>query len=217
MKTFLSIGSGPGIGLATAVRFAREGYRVVLSARTTDKVERLAEQLTAKNYNAEARTVDVGNPESVARLVADVESASSVDVLHFNAASMRVATLDDQPRQSFNSDLAVNIGGALVAVQAVAKEMAKRGSGSILLTGGGLALYPHPEYLSVSVGKAGLRALAHAIFEPLKQKGVHVGTVTVAGLVTTAEDAAAVAEEFWRLHDQPVGSWEVEKVYTPKG
>lgn len=33
MKTFLSIGSGPGIGLDTAIRFAREGYRVILTSR----------------------------------------------------------------------------------------------------------------------------------------------------------------------------------------
>ncbi|CAN7522197.1 SDR family NAD(P)-dependent oxidoreductase [Rhizobium rhizogenes] len=36
MKTFLSIGSGPGIGLATAKRFAAEGYRIILTSRNQD-------------------------------------------------------------------------------------------------------------------------------------------------------------------------------------
>ena len=54
----------------------------------------------------------------------------------------------------------VNIGGALVAAQAVAPKMSERGLGTILLTGGGFALQPLPDYLSLSIGKAGIRALA---------------------------------------------------------
>ena len=218
MTTFLSIGSGPGMGLATAERFAREGFDIVLSARSADKVQGLADQLKAKGYKAEVRTVDAGDPASVAKLVSEVESAhGGIDVLHFNAASMRNQTLADQPRDSFNTDLAVNIGGAAVAAQAAAPKMLQRGSGSVLFTGGGFGLQPHPEYLSLSIGKAGIRALAQGIFEPFKKKGVHVATVTVAGFVSTAEDANAVAEEFWKLHSQPSGSWEVEAMYTPKG
>jgi hypothetical protein len=41
--------------------------------------------------------------------------------------------------------------------------MTERGSGTILFTGGGFALEPHPEYLSLSIGKAGIRALAHGL------------------------------------------------------
>jgi hypothetical protein len=75
---------------------------------------------------------------------------------------------------------------------------------------------PPPEDLSLSIGKAGIRALAQGIFESFREKGVHVATVTVAGFVTTAEDAANVAEAFWTLHSQ-TDAWEVETVYTPKG
>lgn len=218
MSTFLSIGSGPGMGLATAERFAREGFQIVLSARNEGKVRDLAEQLKAKGHKVEVRTVDAGEPANVAKLVEGVErDFGGIDVLHFNAASMRNQTLADQPRDSFNTDLAVNIGGAAVATQAAAPKMLRRGSGSVLFTGGGFGLQPHPEYLSLSIGKAGIRALAQGIFEPFKEKGVHVATVTVAGFVTTAEDADAVAEHFWQLHSQPKGSWEVEAMYTPKG
>jgi NAD(P)-dependent dehydrogenase (short-subunit alcohol dehydrogenase family) len=218
MKTFLSIGVGPGNGLATAERFAREGFQVVLSARNEAKTNELAEQLKVKGYKAEVRTVDAGDPASVAALVSEVEGAfGGIEVLHFNAASMRKATLADQPRDTFNSDLAVNIGGAMAAVQATAPKMTARGSGSVLLTGGGYALHPHPDYLSLSIGKAGIRALAQDIFETFKEKGVHVATVTVGGSVTTTKDADAVAEHFWQLHSQPSDAWEVEVAYTPKG
>lgn len=216
MKTFLSIGSGPGMGFATAERFAKEGFRVVLSARDQVKAEDLARQLKAKGYEAEARSVDSSNPESVASLVADVEKqVGPIDVLHYNAASMRKATITDQPRDSFNGDLAVNIGGALVAAQAVIPKMSERGAGSILLTGGGFALEPSPDYLSLSLGKAGIRAMAHGLFESLKAKGIHVATVTVAAFVDPGSNAAqAVADQFWKLHRQQKDEWTVESTYT---
>jgi NAD(P)-dependent dehydrogenase (short-subunit alcohol dehydrogenase family) len=216
MKTFLSIGSGPGMGLATAERFAKEGFQVILSARNAGKTKQLADQLKAKGYEAEIRAVDTSDPASVTALVADVEKQfGGIDVLHYNAASMRKATLSEQAPETFNSDLAVNVGGAQVAAKAAAPKMLERGSGSILLTGGGFALQPSPDYLSLSIGKAGIRALAQGLFEPFRAKGVHVATVTVAAFVDPgSKDAEAVAEEFWQLHSQPKGEWTVETTYS---
>jgi NAD(P)-dependent dehydrogenase (short-subunit alcohol dehydrogenase family) len=215
MKTFLSIGAGPGIGFATAERFAREGFQIVLAARGAAKTHQLAEKLKSKGHTAEARTVDSGDPESVAKLVAEVEKQyGSIDVLHYNAASIRKATLAEQPRNTFVDDLAVNIGGALVAAQAVAPKMEERKSGAILLTGGGFALAPHPDYLSLSIGKAGIRALAVGLFEPFREKGIHVATLTISALVSPeSEEAAAIGEHFWRLYDQPKEAWTAEARY----
>jgi short-subunit dehydrogenase len=216
MKTFLSIGAGPGIGFATAERFAKEGFQVVLAARTIAKTQELAERLISKGYKANVRKVDSSDPKSVAELVVEVQKQHGIDVLHYNAAAARKATLSEQPRDSFNDDLAVNIGGALVAAQAVAPKMEEQKSGAILLTGGGFALAPSPDFLSISIGKAGIRALAHGLFEPFREKGIHVATVTVFALVTPeSKEASSVAEQFWRLYSQPKDSWTVEANYAP--
>jgi NAD(P)-dependent dehydrogenase (short-subunit alcohol dehydrogenase family) len=217
MKTFLSIGAGPGMGFATAERFAKEGFQIVLAARSAAKTQQLADQLKSKGHKADARTVDSGDPESVAKLVAEVEKQyGSIDVLHYNAASMRKAALAEQPRSSFVDDLAVNIGGALVAAQTVAPKMEERKSGAILLTGGGLALAPNPDYLSLSIGKAGIRALAIALFETFREKGIHVATLTIAAAVAPeSKEAASVAEHFWRLYSQPKGAWTAEAQFGP--
>ncbi|GAB4071092.1 SDR family NAD(P)-dependent oxidoreductase [Ancylobacter sonchi] len=217
MAVFLSIGTGPGIGLATAERFAREGFHLVLSARDTGRVTALAAELQAKGHKAEVRGVDVADPAAVAALVAGVErDLGPIDVLHYNAAAIRQATLADQPAETFNADLAVSIGGALAAAKAVTPAMAARGRGTLLLTGGGFALAPHPDYLTLSVGKAGLRALAQGLFEEMTGKGIHVATVTVAGFVSAGSPHVAnIAEHFWQLHAQPAGSWTLERTYTP--
>ena len=216
MATFLSIGSGPGIAYATAERFAKEGFQIVFSARNAAKTQQLAQRLEALGYKVNARSVHADDPKSVAALIADVErDTGSVDVLHYNVASLRAANITDQPAETFIPDLAVNIGGALVATQAVLKKMLARRSGTILLTGGGYSLQPNPERLTLSIGKAGLRALQQALFEPLKQQGVHIASVMVMETVLPdSKDAEDIGEHFWKLHNQPSGSWTQEVQYS---
>ncbi|MGH8729429.1 MAG: SDR family NAD(P)-dependent oxidoreductase [Burkholderiales bacterium] len=214
-RTLLTIGAGPGMGLATAERFASEGWRVVLAAQNQEKVLQLAESLKAKKLQATARRVEAGDAADVAALVKSVHADyGAIDALHYNAASMRQATILDQPPESFASDLTVNIGGALVAIQAVAPLMFQRGEGTILLTGGGYALSPNPDFLSLSIGKAGIRALAQGLFEEFKAKGVHVATVTVAAAVKPGSaEAKAVADHFWAFQTQPRDQWSWEVRY----
>ena len=73
MKTFLSIGAGPGIGIETAAQFAQQGFRVILSARSLDKVSALTEDLRAQGFEAEARGVDVEDSQALVDLIREVE------------------------------------------------------------------------------------------------------------------------------------------------
>ena len=109
MMTFLSIGAGPGIGLETAERFAREGFQVILSARNEAKTHELADQLKAKGYKAEARTVDAGDAASVATLIEGVEREfGGIDVLHYNAAAARQSTLAHCTGRASSSDVSTD-------------------------------------------------------------------------------------------------------------
>lgn len=215
MKTFLSIGTGPGMGLATAERFAQAGYRVVLSARTRTKLDVMAAELNNRGYAAQVRIVDAGDPSSVNDLIAAVvQEHGAIDVLHYNAAALRQATVMDQPLDSFLPDLAVNIGGALAAIHACLPGMRQAKSGSILLTGGGFGVVPHPDFLSLSVGKAGIRTLALGLFETLRADGIHIATVTVSAYVKPgSQEAIEIAQLFFELHSQSAQDWRPEFVY----
>jgi hypothetical protein len=94
--------------------------------------------------------------------------------------------------------------------------MEERKSGAILLTGGGFALAPHPDYLSLSIGKAGIRALAVGLFEPFRKKGIHVASLTISALVSPeSKEAAAIGDHFWHLYNQPKDAWTAEAHYGP--
>ena len=215
MKTFLSIGSGPGIGLATAERFAREGYRVVLTSRNQTYVAEQVKALTLAGHPAAARHVDAGDIASVVNLVNEAESQfGSIDVLHFNSAAIHDGTVETQPVEDFVQDLTINIGAGFAAIKGALPGMAARKQGTLLLTGGALARSPHPDYLSLSVGKAGVLGLAQGLFAALKNQGVHIATVTVGTAVAPNSRAAReIAELFWTLHAQAHADWTPEAVY----
>jgi len=215
MKTFLSIGSGPGIGLATAARFAREGYRIVLTSRNKHYLSEQVAALKASGLQAESRFADASDISSIDELVRSVETETgSIDVLHFNSAALHDGTLETQSVERFIEDLTVNIGAGFAAVKAVSPGMIERGEGIILLTGGIFATHPNADYLSLSVGKAGLRNLVFGLSESLKEKNIHIATVTVGTLVAAGSDESEdIARAFWNLHAQPRSEWAAEAHY----
>lgn len=215
MKTFLSIGSGPGIGLATAKRFAKEGYRVVLTSRNQTYLAEQVKALKLAGHSAEARHVDAGDIDSVVALVHAVESQfGSIDVLHFNSASIHDGTVETQTIEGFLQDLTINIGAGFAAIKEALPGMVARKEGTLLLTGGALAKSPHPNYLSLSIGKTGVLGLTKGLFDALKNQGVHIATVTVGtGVAANSPEARAIADLFWTLHAQANDQWTLEVVY----
>ena len=210
---FVSIGAGPGMGLSTAERFAREGFDLVLTSRDLTRLQSSAEQLR-KNTGRRVETValDASSVDGVQRL-AETYGAKT-GVLHYNAAAMQKTDLLDSSPETMKQNLSVDILGALAAVKYFAPFMEKKQKGTILLTGGGLALTPNAEYLSLSIGKAGIRCMTEALFPQLSAKGIHLATLTVAAYVNAgSQEAAAVADAFWKLHTEAAGAWTWEAMF----
>lgn len=215
-KTYLCLGAGPGIALSTAIRFAKEGFQVIMASRNREKQGRIArafEEFTGKKPQMEI--VDVGNADQIMSLAASIPD---IDVLHFNAAIIHAQTLQEAKWHDLENDIRVGITGALFALKAFAPAMLERQSGSILLTGGTLAINPLPQYLTLGIAKSGIRNLAECIFDQFRESHVHVATVTVGTAVEPgSKKAADIADLFWRLHDQPTDRWTWEATYGMKG
>ncbi|MEV0615861.1 SDR family NAD(P)-dependent oxidoreductase [Nonomuraea sp. NPDC050404] len=207
MPGVVIIGAGPGIGRSVARRFARESLPVALISRTGDALG-LEGALT---YRADCAD------EDGLRAALDAAArgfAGTPDVVVYNAAIIRPDSPGEANAKVQLDAWAVNVVGALVAASHVAPAMARRGSGTFLLTGG----MPEPKarYVSLSLGKAGVRALVAMLAEEYGPSGVHVAGVTVAGTVApgTAFDPDDIAEHYWRLHTQPRDQWEQEVLHT---
>lgn len=216
MKVIAIVGMGPGVSLAVAKRFAKEGYSVAGIARRPETLKEQIDALKAIGAKATGHVADSGDSASLsAALGRIVTEMGDPDVLIYNAAGVRFKPLADLSAAEFNADLQVSIGGALAASQAVLPSMRRAGRGTILFTGGGFAFEPMPALASLGVGKAGIRNLAYSLYADLKDTGVHVGTVTICGPVKagTVFDPDKIAQAYWTLHAQPKGSFEREIMF----
>lgn len=202
------VGFGPGMGAALARRFAEGGYAVVALGRDPARHAALA------GGGVEFRAADAGDPASLAAALPD-----GAEVLLYNAyrATMAEPGPSALDPAALVEDFRVNVAGALAAARAVLPGMLRAGRGCVLFTGGGLALDPTGwlPAASLAVGKAGLRSLALALHAELAPRGVHAGTVTVAGAVApgTPFDPARIADAFWELHRDPPGAFRAEAVF----
>jgi NAD(P)-dependent dehydrogenase (short-subunit alcohol dehydrogenase family) len=208
------LGVGPLIGLAVSCRFAREGFRVVMVGLDGAFLEVQRQELPG----SAAHVCDLGDPEAVERLFQRIAAEhGDAQVLVYNASAGARCTASALDPAQLEKDLRVNVSAPLVAARAVLPAMRRAGRGTILFTGGGLALKPQAELASGSVGKAAIRQLALCLHEELKPEGIHVATVTVAGFVQkgSAFNPDLIAETYWQLHAEPRDRWRSEVMLTP--
>jgi short-subunit dehydrogenase len=199
-----------------AQSFGHEGFRVALIARQISKLETLSQSLKEEGIESLAVAGDAGEEGSLRDAIGTVHAeAGMTEVLIYNAAAMHQATPTKLTLARLNQEFQVNVGGALIAVQAVVPAMRSAGFGTILLTGGGLALNPAAAVSSLSIGKAALRSLAFSLFQELQPEGIHAATVTICGMVQdgTHFGPAKIAAEFLKLHRQSVDDWTPEVIY----
>lgn len=196
------VGAGPGVSAAVARNFGSKGYRVALVARNATKLETLAAELRKQAIETFYVTADASHSESLsAAFVAIRDQLGEPDVLLYNAAAITKSTAIALDEQQVIEDFKVNVVGAITSVKEVVPRFLERKEGAVLFTGGGLALYPNPDYTSLSIGKAGIRSLAYSLAQELKPNNVYVGTVTISGFVSpgTYYDPDRIAEKYWEL------------------
>jgi NADP-dependent 3-hydroxy acid dehydrogenase YdfG len=203
------IGAGPGIGAAVARRFARAGLPVGLIARKPETIA--ATRATMRGAVTAEALADAADEHALrAALGAVAGELGPIDVLVYNAGLIRQDVPGELSTAEHQYAWAVNVVGAITAVVHVGPGMADAGRGTILLTGG--MPEPVPDVVSLSLGKAGVRALTRLLATQYGPAGVHVATVTVGGTVApgTAFDPDDIAEHYWRLHTQARQDWERE-------
>jgi NAD(P)-dependent dehydrogenase (short-subunit alcohol dehydrogenase family) len=215
MSGAVIIGAGPGIGQAVARRFAREGLPIALIARSDKTLEAAAEAIASTGVRVVTYAADSTDEGALRSALDEVAGEFGLpDVVVYNAAIIQADAPGELSVAAQLNAWAVNVVGALTAAAHVAPAMARRGSGSFLITGG--MPEPRSQYVSLSLGKAGVRTLVTLLDQAYGSSGVHVASVTIAGAVApgTDFDPDEIAEQYWRLHAQPQSQWEREALHT---
>lgn len=203
------VGMGPGIGYSLAKKFGIQGFEIGTIARDEDRLQQYELSLLKFGIASSYAVADARNSQELKTALRKV--GTNPRVLIYNVAVVERSSVGTLSAEKLVEDFKVNVAGALVAVQHVLPSMLKSG-GTILFTGGSFAHMPNPHYTSLSIGKAGLHALAACLAREYEPQGIHVAIVSVWGKVAagTRYDPNLIAQEFWKLYTQPRGQWEKE-------
>ncbi|MEV0103715.1 SDR family NAD(P)-dependent oxidoreductase, partial [Nocardia sp. NPDC050789] len=178
----LVIGAGPGLGASIARRFAREGYRPVLTTQHRDRASGLAAQLTGEGYTAAGFAIDLMDPADVARVVTTVgECFGRIDVLHFNPSAWREKDPLQLTAAELLDDVMLGVGALLPAVQA-ARPFQRAGS-RVLVTGSAAADKSWHRAASLGVQKAAVRNLVTSLDATLAPDGIRAVAVQINGML----------------------------------
>ena len=206
-KTIFVLGAGNGCGNRVAEKFGENDFRVVLMARNPEHLAAYEAEFKRKGIEVYTQVADASKPYSVTKAFDELKARfGTPDVLFYNVG---ITGLDTEIKGDKDVDLLVerykvDVAGAYHAIlQVLGKEFSQK-PGTVLVTGGGLAMYPMYDYLPLSMDKAALRAMCLALHEELKKQDVFLGTVTVTGVIAPGEkcDPALLAEDFWKLYTE---------------
>jgi NAD(P)-dependent dehydrogenase (short-subunit alcohol dehydrogenase family) len=222
-KTALIVGAGEGLSASLARLFAREGIRVALAARRTEKLGALCTETGAQAYACNAT-----DPGEVERLFGLVEREIAIpDVVVYNASARARGNFIDLVPADVAQAIAVSaFGGFLVAQQAV-KRMLPNKHGAILFTGASASVKGYPQSASFAMGKFALRGLAQSMARELSPQGIHVAHFVIDGGIRSAArvehadrpdsmlDPDAIALGYWNVLQQPRSAWTWELELRP--
>ncbi|OLT51728.1 SDR family NAD(P)-dependent oxidoreductase [Cellulosimicrobium sp. CUA-896] len=206
MTTLAIVGAGPGLGLAVARRFGREGFSVALIARDAAHLEDLAARLRAEGVTAAGFVADARDRAALrGALDAAADALGPVEVLQYSPIPARefMKPVLETTADDLVGPLEMSVLGPATAVQQVLPGMRALGRGTVLFPNGGSAVRPRDAVTGTSVAFAGESAYAQLLHEALAPEGIHVAQLIIPLGIGGGEpdhDTDALAERLWSLH-----------------
>ncbi|MEO8611813.1 MAG: SDR family oxidoreductase [Chloroflexota bacterium] len=195
-KVVIITGASSGIGAATARLLADHGCKLVLAARSEDKLQALAESLAAETL---VIPTDVTIPQDIVKMVdKTIEKFGQLDVMFANAGIYIPGQVAEGDPDAWANLMNVNVDAVLRCVHAVLPHMRAQHAGDILVTSsisGHIDIHWEPIY---SASKHAIQGFVHTLRRQVAKDGIRVGAIA----------PGAVANELWGFSDPT----EIEKV-----
>ena len=182
----LVVGASSGIGRATAVLLAREGARVMASARRHDRLRELQNELAAEGHPIEIAAADASIVAQMDDLAKQTrERLGPIDiVVYVTGTNVPDRSMQRLTPATWDMMMSVNLNGAFYITQAVLPAMRQRGAGHLIYISSISGLTPDVSGAAYQASKRGLIGLANAIRVEEKEGGIRT-CVICPGLVET--------------------------------
>ena len=196
MKIAVVTGTSTGIGLATSLHLARNGYRVFAGMRNLAKAENLQQAAAAESLPIEVLPLDVCDSDSVAAAFAIVAETGPVDVLVNNAGIGGASPLELTPLEEHKQMFETNYFGAVRCIQATLSSMRERSSGCIVNITSAVGLQATPNQIAYSASKWALECLGEALAHEMYRFGVRVVNIEPGVIMTNIFENSADATRY---------------------
>jgi meso-butanediol dehydrogenase/(S,S)-butanediol dehydrogenase/diacetyl reductase len=177
MRCAVVTGAATGIGRATALALARDGYAVALVGRRAEPLQELAEELRDSEGDAIAAPADVASPdEAAAAIDAAVKHFGGIDALVNNAGVGDSAPLLEESLEQWEETLRINLTGAFLTTKLALPHLIER-RGAVVNVASVNGILAGPGWTSYCVSKAGLIMLAKCVANDYGRLGVRANAV----------------------------------------
>ena len=196
-KVIVITGAAQGIGAACAERFAQDGATVALWDVNDAGANALAQTLTQRGNQAAAFQCDVSSKADVdAALAATLAAFGRVDALINNAGIFKAANFLDITEADWDAVLNVNLKGAFLVAQAVARAMVRAGKGGAIVHMSSVnSVMAIPTIASYNVSKGGINQLTRVMAISLAEHGIRVNAVGPGTIATELARQAVLGSE----------------------
>lgn len=191
-KIAVITGAGTGIGKTTALRFAKEGAKVVVTDINLENVKKTADEIQQSGGEALALHHDVSHEDSWIQVVDSSLSAyGQIDILFNNAGIYFIKPLAETTLDEFNRMMSINVTSVFLGMKHVMPLMAKKGGGSVINASSVAGLKGAAGHIAYGASKGAVRIMTKDAAVEYAPANVRVNSIHPA-YINTAMGAYAV-------------------------
>jgi NAD(P)-dependent dehydrogenase (short-subunit alcohol dehydrogenase family) len=189
-KTILITGGGTGLGLAIAKAVTEAGAKVIITGRREDVLQNTCKELGATK--AVYRVFDLALLEQIPSLIDELESSEGpIDVLVNNAGINLKKDILEVTNEEFENIVQVNQTAVFTISREMARKMALRKKGSIIMISSMAAKYGIPKVVAYTAAKSAVEGMTRSMAVDLSPRGIRVNCIAP-GFIETAMSAKAL-------------------------